>query len=178
MFEPLKEILNRHGDTFSNHLASIRAGIVAIAGNTEAALTRNQFARKSVQLPKESTGQLRNDTAYGWLIKWVATSTSKVNIYIGTEGDESFFATLDPATPGAGHERVEWYVPVGGVIFVKTEGEETYVNFEVEVLVSEAAKGHTGPSDEHISVMRREPVPSGTPLDTPVADDPPPSTRM
>ena len=163
MFEPLKELLNKHGENLGEMLASIRMGIVAIASNTEAQLARNQFARKSVELAKKGTGQLRNDTAYGWILKWAA-STTKVRIFIGNQAGESFLLEL----VAHGSERVEWYVPVGGVVFVENQDEEIgYTNFECEIMVSEAAEGFTGDSEERIEMERREPVPSGTPLDTP-----------
>lgn len=164
--EPMKQLLGHHGERLQEHLSGIRTSMAAIASNTEAQLTRNQYARKSLPVGEESTQQLRNDSAYGWVIKWVASSDADVSIYIGTETDESFVCGLEPPGPNAS-ERVDWYVPVGGVVFVKNATEaDTYVNFEVEVMVSEAAEGYTGPSDERIEVARREPVPSGTPLDT------------
>lgn len=164
--EPLKHILEKHGDTLAGHLAGIRSSVAAVASNTQAQLVRNQFARKSIPIKAAKTETLRNDSAYGWIIKWVASSV-KVRVFIGTETDDSFFLEL----PTHGAERVDWYVPVGGVVFVKNIEEATdgFTNFEVEVLVSEAAEGHTGPNDEAIEVERREPVPSGSPLDTPVA---------
>lgn len=162
MFEPLKDILNHHGENFGNLLASIRAGIVSIASNTEAQLVRNQFARKSVELAKKGTGQIRNDSAYGWLIKWAA-STTKVRIFIGNEAGESFLLEL----PAHGAEPTHWYVPVGGVIFVQNQDEEIgYTNLQCEVMVSDAVEGHSGDSEERIEVERREPVPSGSPQDT------------
>lgn len=165
--EPLRQLLSHHGDQLQDKLSGMRTSLAAISSNTEAQLIRNQFARKSIPVGKKSTQPLRNDSAYGWLIKWVATSTSTIRIYVGTERDESFLCELVPATPGAGHERVEWYLPVGGVVYVKNASEaDTYANFEIEVLESEAAEGYTGDSGERIEVQRREPVPSGTPLDT------------
>lgn len=166
--EPLRELLGHHGERLQDHLSGIRSSMAAVASNTEAQLVRNQFARKSVATAATKTEQLRNDSAYGWLIKWAA-STAKVQVFIGTDTDESFMLEL----LGHGAEKVDWYVPVGGVVFVKNteaaEGKAGNTNFEVEVLVSDAAEGYTGPTDERIEVERREPVPSGTPLDTPEA---------
>lgn len=165
--EPLKTLLSHHGDRLQDKLSGMGTSLAAIRSNTEAQLVRNQFARKSLPVAKKTTGQLRNDSAYGWVVKWVASSAVTVRIYVGTDREESFLCELVPATPGCGHERVEWYVPVGGVVFIKNETEtDTYVNFETEVMVSEAAEGYTGDSGEMIEVERREPVPSGTPLDT------------
>jgi hypothetical protein len=160
-------LLNKHGEAFTGHLASIRSSVGAVADNTAAALARNQFARKSVEVAPEEVGQLRNDSAYGWQLKWVATSATGVRIYVGTENEESFMAALDPTTgPTDGHERIEWYLPTGGVVFIKNEDNEdvTYVNFEVVVLVTDAIEGHTGHSGEAIETRRREPIPSGSPL--------------
>lgn len=164
MFEPFKDILDRHGHNFAQHLAAIKAGIGVIASNTQAQLVRNQFSRKSTPVAAKETAQLRNDSAYGWLIKWAA-STVNVQIFIGNSQDESFLLELEENDS----ERVEWYVPVGGVVFITNLAEATdgFTNFEVEVLVAEAAQGHTGGNDEHVEIERREPVPSGTPLDTP-----------
>lgn len=167
MFEPLKDILNLHGENLRELLSHIRGHLAAIVSNTEAQLTRNQFARKSVETLKKASGvasgQLRNDSAYGWIIKWVA-STTKVRVYIGNQTGESFLLEL----VAHGGEAVEWYVPVGGVIFVENLDEEIgYTNFQCEVMVSESAEGYTGTSEERIEQERREPVPSGTPLDTP-----------
>lgn len=166
--EPLKTLLSHHGDQLQDKLSGMRYSLAAIASNTEAQLARNQYARKSQPVAQGKTQELRNDSAYGWLIKWVS-ATAKLRIFIGTSTDESFVIEL------AVHdsERVDWYVPVGGVVYVTNieaaEGLNGFANFEVEVLMSHAAEGHTGDSGESIEVERREPVPSGTPLDTPTA---------
>jgi hypothetical protein len=161
VFEPLQALLNKHGDTFASHLSGIRESAIAIASNTEAQLTRNQSTRKSVPVAKGEAAQLRNDGAYGWKIKWVA-STVKVRVFIGTETDDSFMLALE----ADGSERVDWYLPLNGIIFITTESEEGgFVNCEVEVLMTEAAEAHTGPSDERIEVERRVSEPDPQPLD-------------
>jgi hypothetical protein len=181
MFEPLQGILNKHGDSFTRHLADISTRLGAVVANTRAQLEINQRQRKSVFLPgatgeeeSEKVGKatLRNDSAYGWLVKWVANYDGRATIYIGSESGDGFMLDLD----GRLSEEVNWYVPVNGVIFLENPSDvESYVNFEIEVLETEPVEAHTGPSNEHIERARREPTPSGTPLDTHVADDPPPS---
>lgn len=170
MFGPLAEKLGKHGDKLNDRMMEIRDRLGEIAGNTEAQLKRSQWTRRSVPVTVGKQGELRNTSACGWVIKRVA-ATAGVEIFLGTATDESFVCALTARTS----EEVNWYIPEGGIIFVKNteEGEEGldgFANFEIELLISGARKGSTGKSEEHIDVPRRPgQVPSGDPLDDPVA---------
>jgi putative component of toxin-antitoxin plasmid stabilization module len=163
MFEPLKALLEKHGDKLNHTLTELRDAVI---GNTEAQLERTQSARKSAPVKKEGVAEIRNDSGYGWRVKWVA-ATQKTEFFIGTNSDDSFMLTL---AKREGKE-VGWYIPAGGIIFAVNVGGEGdgYANLEIDVLMTTPVRGFTGSSDEHIEVQRPEPVPSGSPLDTPVA---------
>ena len=172
MFEPLQAILNKHGDTIAGNLAGINRGVESVANNTQAQLVRNTRIRQSVPVKSKKVGQLRNNSAYGWIICWAATDVVEMYYYIAVESAEGFMLRLKETG-----EKVDWYLPPNGVIFVENTSavDDGFANFEIELLTTDAGEAYTGPNDEHIERSRREPVPSGTPLDTHVADDPPPS---
>lgn len=168
-FAGLQENLSIWGDKFELRMQQIEQSLARVAGNTEAQLARNQWVSKSIEVPAGKRAELRNDSAYGWLIRGVA-ATAGSEIFIGTNNDENFVGALTARS----REEVLWYVPVGSIVHVTNteEGEEAkdgFVNLQIEVLETEAMKAYTGRNSEHIDVPRIEPVPSGTPLDTPVA---------
>lgn len=183
MFEPLKEILNRHGATFAEHLAAIRGSLAEIVGNTNAQIQQTQRKTYSIvqddltgkSVPREKQ-TLRNQTGNDWIIRYISAMRPGW-LFKGINGQEGFvWASREELES----EVVDIFVPAGGTLIWEpnTFTERSCINLEVEELIPTHAPAHTGPSDEHIEVMRREPVPSGTPLDTPVADDPPPAARV
>jgi hypothetical protein len=167
MFEPLKHLLGEHSDRLASELGRLRD---TVRQNTEAQIERTQSARKSVPVGKETTAELRNDSGYGWRLKWIA-ATAETDLFIGVNSDEAFMLRLK-AREG---KEMDWYLPPGGIVFVKNlSGEAGFANFEIDVLETTPVEGFTGTSEEHIDVPRHEPVPSGSPLDEPVA---PPHVR-
>lgn len=158
MFEPLKELFGHHAEKLNDTLQQLRAAVIS---NTEAQLERTQSARKSIPLGKKEVGEIRNDSGYGWRVKWVSATTA-AEFFLGVNNDESFMLGLK-AREG---KEVEWYIPAGGILFaVNTSEAEGFANIEVDVLVTTPVEGFTGPSGESTDTTRVEPVPSGTPLD-------------
>lgn len=158
MFEPLKELFGHHAEKLNDTLQQLRAAVIS---NTEAQLEETQSARKSVPLGKKAQGEIRNDTGYGWRVKWVA-ATVATEFFVGVNSDEAFMLGLK-AREG---KEVSWYVPAGGILFCNNTGEETgFAHIEVDVLVTTPREGFTGPSGEGTDTTRVESVPSGTPLD-------------
>lgn len=165
--EPLRTLLSHHGDQLQDKMGVMRDTLAGIRANTEAQLAVNQRQRKSVRVPakaggKNGEGTLRNDSAYGWMVKWVAVSgEGEAQLFIGTNTADGFMLKL--AAQGA--ERVDWYVPVNGVIFIVNGTEkDCSTNLEVEVLETTAAQGFTGDSGEAIEVKRREQQPPTMPF--------------
>lgn len=162
MFEPLKHLLGEHSDRLSSELGQLRD---TVRENTEAQRERNQSARKSISVEKKGVGEIRNDSGFGWRVKWLA-STVEVDIMVGVNADEAFQLRLKARDS----KEVDWYLPPGGILFVNGLSEENgFTNIEIDVLEISAMEGFTGNSAEHVDMLRREPVPSGTPLDDPVA---------
>lgn len=160
MFEPLKDLLGHHSEKLNHTLQELRSAVIS---NTEAQLERTQSSRKSVPLSKKGTGEIRNDSGYGWRVKWVSATVAS-EFFLGVHNDESFMLGLK-AREG---KEVEWYIPAGGILFVVGTGEEEgFGNIEVDVLVTTPVEGFTGASGEGTDTTRVESVPSGTPLDDP-----------
>lgn len=158
--EPLRQLLSHHGDMLQDKMGNMDRSLAAVRANTEAQMLRKARVRKTVRTAKEKTEQLRNDSAYGWLVEWVA-STDKVSIFVGVESEDGFMLHLEKL----GAEKVSWYLPLNGVIFVKNEGAgAASTNFEVEVQETFASEGFTGPSGEAIEVERREQQPPTAPF--------------
>ena len=169
MFEGLLQNLNIWGDKLETRMCGIEDRLIAIAGNTEAQLAREQWVHKSIEVAAGKSAELRNDSAYGWLIRGVS-ATAASEVFIGTNNDENFMAALTARS----REEVMLYVPPGSIIHVTNteEGGEAvdgFVNFQMEVLETVTVDSYTGTSQERSDRTRTEPVPSGTPLDTPVA---------
>ncbi len=168
--EPLSKLLSHHGDNLQDKLSHIVGSLSTIASNTEAQLLRNIRARKTVSVPGaegEEPGEavIRNDSAYGWRVVWASGENGNVSVGIGVQAPEGFLINMAERPQGY---LVDWYVPVNGVLFISNSSEEpSSLNLEVEVLVSEAVQASTGDSGEQIDITRREPIPSGSPLDTP-----------
>jgi len=158
--EPIMDQLRIHGDRFHDRLCEIRDHLSNIVQNTESQITPNQWVKKSVETGKKATNQLRNNEAYGWLIRDVA-ATSECEVFLNAANGEGFLCKLKAGE----RENVHWYVPPGSILFVKNLAEETgFVNLNLESLVTSTAKASTGESDEHVD-MRREPtVPSAHPI--------------
>lgn len=162
MFEPLEKLLRPHAQKLNDTLERLRSAVIS---NTEAQLERTQSARKSIPLSKKQHGEIRNDSGYGWRVKWVS-ATVATEFFIGVNSDEAFLLALK-AREG---KEVEWYIPAGGILFTNNTGEEEgFANIEVDVLVTTPQQGFTGPSGEATDTTRVEPIPSATPLDEPVA---------
>lgn len=169
MFEGLLQNLHIWGDKLETRMCAIEDKLVSIVGNTEAQLAREQWVHKSISVAAGKDAELRNESAYGWLIRGVS-ATAASEVFIGTSNDENFMAALAART----REEVMLYVPPGSIIHVTNteEGEapkDGFVNFQMEVLERKAADSYTGTSNERMDRPRLEPIPSSTPLDTPVA---------
>lgn len=162
MFEPLKDMFGHHAEKLNDTLQQLRAAVIS---NTEAQLERTQSARKSVPLAKKQHAEIRNDSGYGWRVKWVS-ATVATEFFIGVNSDEAFLLSLK-AREG---KDVEWYIPAGGILFANNTGEEEgFANVEVDVLITTPGEGFTGASGEQTDTTRVEPISSGSPLDEPVA---------
>lgn len=160
MFEPLMDMLRIHGDKFHDRLCEIRDSLAGIAQNTEAQVARNQWANKSIETAKEATEQLRNNSAYGWLIRDVAVTTES-EIFLNVASGEGFVCKLK----GGERENVRWYVPPGSVVFVKNlSAGAGFTNIQVEILVTSAAPANTGSSGEYLDIPKDPTTPSGHPL--------------
>lgn len=169
MFDGLLQSLHVWGDKLETRMCAVEDKLIAIVGNTEAQLAREQWVHKSVEVAAGKSAELRNDSAYGWLIRGVS-ATAASEVFIGTSNDENFMVALAART----REEVMLYVPPGSILHVTNteEGEEAadgFVNFQMEVMETVTADSYTGTSQERSERTRVEPVPSGTPLDTPVA---------
>lgn len=160
--EPLMDMLRIHGDRFHDRLCEIRDSLASIVQNTQSEVTRNQWVKKSVEAGKKASQQLRNNEAYGWLIRDVAATTA-CEIFLNRESGEGFLCKL-----AAGErENVHWYVPPGSILFVKNLAEETgFVNMNLESLYVDTMKATTGSGDEHVDMVREPSVPSGHPIDS------------
>lgn len=159
MFEPLERLLRPHAEKLNNTLQQLRSAVIS---NTEAQLERTQSARKSIALGKKQQGEIRNDSAYGWRVKWVSV-TVPTEFFISVNTDENFLLSLKSREG----KDVEWYIPPGGILFTNnTTEEEGYANIEIDMLVTTAVGiGHTGASGEGTDTTRVASIPSGTPLD-------------
>ena len=159
--EPILELLRIHGDRFHDRLCEIRDSLTGIAQNTEAQIARNQWVNKSVEAAEKSTEQLRNNEAYGWLVRDIA-ATVECEVFLNTETGDGFVCKLKAGE----RENVHWYVPPGSVIFVKNLAAATgFANMQVEALVTNTRSAHTGKSEEHVDTPQREPtMPSGHPV--------------
>src|SRR6478752_397301 len=156
--EPFLDMLRIHGDKFHDRLCEIRDSLGSIAQNTEAQVARNQWVRKSVEVAKESTEQLRNNEAYGWLIRDVAV-TSECEIFVNSPMGQGFACKLKAGE----RDNVRWYVPPGSIVFVKNLAAAVgFANLNIESLVTGTRDAATGKSEEHIDLPRLEPVPSGS----------------
>lgn len=168
IFEGLMQNLHIWGDKLETRMCAIEDKLTSIVGNTEAQLAREQWVHKSIGVTAGKDAELRNESAYGWLVRGVSATVAS-EVFIGTSNDENFMAALAART----REEVMLYVPPGSIIHVTNteEGEgakDGFVNFQMEVLERKTADAYTGTSQERMDRSRVEPVPSGSPLDTAV----------
>lgn len=158
--EPLMDMLRIHGEKFNDRLVEIRDNLASIVQNTEAQVAVNRWVNRSVPVGKKAVEQLRNNEAYGWLIRDVA-ATVEAEVFINTQTGDGFVCKLKAGE----RDNVHWYVPRGSVVFVKNlEEKEGFVNFHLESLVASAKKASTGSSEEHVDTPRDPTLPSGHPL--------------
>lgn len=163
LFEPLADLLRTHGEKLQEKLGVIRTHLAVIAENTEAQITRNQWVFKSVESEKEGINQLRNNEAYGWLVRDVA-ATVEVEVLLNSNSGEGFLCLLKKGE----RENVHWYVPPGSILIVKNLGKAAgFVNLNIENMVTSAKSASTGKSEEHIDSPIAPTVPSGHPLEEP-----------
>lgn len=112
--EPLLDQLRTHGDKIQERMREIRDGILTVAQNTEAGLARNQWVRRPLPFGKKESVTLRNESAYGWLIRDVAV-TQESEVFIDTESDMGFVVALKAGE----RDNVHWYIPPGSSLIVK-----------------------------------------------------------
>lgn len=161
-FEPLRDLLHHHGENLQDKLNRMLAHLATISQNTEAQLARNQWASRSIEAAKETTGELRNDSAYGWLVRSAFVSQAG-NVYLASVSADSQLAAFEANN----RDDVRWYIPPGGILFYENTSENTgHLNLQIEVLVTSSKDATTGRSLEHVDMPQRiESAPSGTPLD-------------
>jgi hypothetical protein len=163
LLEPMVEIFKSKAEQLNDRLCEIRDNLTSVVSNTEAQLARNTWVFKPIEFAEKAEAQLRNNEAYGWLIRDIAV-TVECEVFLNAPNGAGFLAKLKAG------ENVHWYVPVGSILIVKGVGAAAgFANVNIESLVTSASQGRTGRSEEHISIPRLEPTPSGNPLDEAVA---------
>lgn len=168
MFEPLKHILDKHGDDLQGKLSRVVKTLERIADGIDKLNAPPEALRISTFVKAGKTEMIRNEGPDTWeVLNYSTTVKGKLNL--GTEGADGFVASF---TANSQSKNVQMLVPPGSVIFVKNEEGATDGMVTLEVKVHEALvsprEGHTGPGSEAYERQRVENVPSGTPLDEPV----------
>jgi hypothetical protein len=117
---------------------------------------------KSIEFAEKAEAHLRNNEAYGWLVRDIAV-TVECEVFLNAPNGASFLAKLKAGE----RDNVHWYVPVGSILVINGVGAAAgFANVNIESLVASAKQGKTGRSEEHVSLPTREPpTPSGHPLD-------------
>lgn len=194
LLEPLTEIFKSKADQLNDRLCEIRDNLTLVVGNTEAQLAQTQRNNKKIfadpttwETPElfnpkipVALGTLRNETGYGWIVKFVANPYNWASVRLFySEYSFTGYIGIFPAQP----TRLDFYVPPGGILIAEflqwgkfTEEEEdegkepnrrsAVVNLHIEELIKQPAQGRTGRSEEHVTLPQREPViPSPHPLD-------------
>lgn len=162
LLEPLTEIFKSKADQLNDRLCEIRDNLTRVVSNTEAQLARNSWVFRSVEFAEKTEAQLRNNEAYGWLVRDISVTT-ECEVFLNVPNGSGFLGKLKAGE----RDNVHWYVPVGSILVIKGLGAAAgFANINIESLVTSADQGRTGRSEEHVSLPTREPpIPSGHPLD-------------
>lgn len=165
-FEPLKDIVNQHAGDLSSKLEAVITHLAAIASNTESELGE-RWVFKSFPILEtnnyEDPAEIRNDTAYDWVVEEIITHQAVINAFLNTPTPAGYLGELCSSQPY--RVRVRWYVPIGSVLFIMNESnKDSYVNLNIRQLMTTNKKGDTGTSEELYTKDREPPIPSGHPL--------------
>lgn len=172
LLEPLTEIFKSKAEQVNQRLCEIRDNLGSIVRNTEAQLAagsrqfRSIFCDPAKGAAESEWGvtQYRNNDAYGWVVKDIAT-THICEVYLNSHDLSGFLGEFEAFS----RENVSWYVPPGSMLIVvhKNVGENIAVNINIESLVTSAREASTGTGGESYDVERTPDVPSGHPVPLP-----------
>ena len=135
MFEPLRDLFDKHGTTFAEILKDVRTHLAQIVQNTTSRMVFEHFG--SYTGTGKGELQIANTEGTYWKVIVTGVKAKKpVVVHVGTPGPESIVDVIEPVeSVEAGASNHAFYVPPRSTIFYKGSEEEITVNVQVERLI-------------------------------------------
>lgn len=177
MFEPLQDLFHHHAERLHTQFEDIAARLGRLIENTDSELWNERFVtRKGLgETGETTTADVKLEAAAGsaWRVFNVTVTSGEEGlcaVYVGAIEPGNLVDIFNPAQIAV-HTTARYYVPRGASLifhfYEQPKKQVCTVNVQAEQLLMDPDEGSTGTSGEHIQRARREPVPSGSPLDTP-----------